>query len=68
MALHAAPPTSIDATREHIVELVGRGQSARRSTARLDETPIVRLVNGRPTMVGRRRRGFLPGLVQAGSV
>jgi alpha-ribazole phosphatase/probable phosphoglycerate mutase len=34
----------------------------------LDETPIVRLVNGRPTMVGRRRRGFLPGLVQAGSV
>jgi hypothetical protein len=41
MALHAAPPTSIDATSEQIVELVGRGQSARRSTARLDETPIV---------------------------
>jgi len=34
----------------------------------LDETPIVRLVNGQATMVGRRRRGFLPGLVPAGSI
>jgi hypothetical protein len=41
MALHAAPPTSIDVTREHIVELVGGGQRARRSPARLDDTPIV---------------------------
>jgi alpha-ribazole phosphatase len=28
----------------------------------LDGTPIVRIVNGQATMVGRRRRGFLPGL------
>ena len=41
MALHAAPPTSIDGTRAHIVELAGRGQRARRSPAELDETPIV---------------------------
>ena len=41
MALHAAPPTSIDVTREHIVELVGGGRSARRNPARLDETPVV---------------------------
>jgi hypothetical protein len=41
MALHAAPPTSIDVTREHIVELVGGGRRARRNPARLDETPIV---------------------------
>jgi tetrahydromethanopterin S-methyltransferase subunit F len=41
MALHAAPPTSIDATREHIVRLVGTGQRARRSPAGLDETPVV---------------------------
>jgi hypothetical protein len=42
MALHAAPPTSIDATREHIVELVGRGQRTLGSPARLEEPPIVR--------------------------
>jgi hypothetical protein len=41
MALHATPSDSIQATRNRIVELVDKGQSARRATASVDETPVV---------------------------
>ena len=41
MAVHAAPPGSVEATRERIVELVGNGPSARRAPAPLDDTPVV---------------------------
>jgi hypothetical protein len=41
MATHAAPPGSIEAARERIVELVGNGPSARRAPAPLDDTPVV---------------------------
>lgn len=41
MAMHAAPPGSIEATRKRIVELVGTGPSARRAPVPLDDTPVV---------------------------
>jgi hypothetical protein len=41
MALHAPPSDSIEATRDRVVELVGRGQSARRLPPAADETPVV---------------------------
>jgi hypothetical protein len=41
MALHAASPGSIEATRQRIVELVGTGPSARRAPASLDDAPVV---------------------------
>jgi hypothetical protein len=41
MAVHAPPSDSIEATRDRVVELVGRGQSARRLPPAADETPVV---------------------------
>jgi hypothetical protein len=41
MAVHASPPVSVEATRDGILELVGRAQRARPAPAVSDDIPMV---------------------------